>query len=365
MYKYISTCHRTLDLKTAIVNTFIISLFSLLLTKIMIFQNVSIDNEAYFFVNVYQHDWYMGLAIAFSCINFLGFTPLFYLIIWYERYGSDHPRTLLNLLVNSICWNGILNNLFIIPIDVFLDLFGPMNVNFCLYQFVLKNTILCHLMLLLIFIIVVKYLSIYVLKNPTEIMNNFWNFFINIASLSFSFCSQIVFVLLPGRNPINYFICIGTYPRKFEKTPQKIHFVAQSLAPLCMTLYIALFIKVKIISKPNSISPVNDMSKNAHKCPQFKDIPESNTLASLGSLWFSIFTILPIWFAQLLMISTSPEKLSMYPYQILIHLNLHGNRFIYNLWTVFLFMSKSNVRRSVVREMLEQLSRVKENLGIT
>ena len=68
---------------------------------IMVLLNVSIDQEANFFENVYQHDWYMGLAIAFSCVNLLGFTPIFYLIIWYEHFGSDHPRTLLNLLVNS------------------------------------------------------------------------------------------------------------------------------------------------------------------------------------------------------------------------------------------------------------------------
>ena len=136
----------------------------LLLAMIMVLLNVSIDQEANFFENVYQHDWYMGLAIAFSCVNLLGFTPIFYLIIWYEHFGSDHPRTLLNLLVNSICWNGILNNLLNIPLEIFLDLFGPLSANFCLFHFILKNSILLHLILLLIFIIVVKYISIYVLK---------------------------------------------------------------------------------------------------------------------------------------------------------------------------------------------------------
>ena len=110
-----------------------------LLTKIffksiMALQNVSILEEAEFFNNFYQHDWCMGLAIAFACINFVGFTPLFCLIIWYEHYGSDHTRTLLNLLVNSICWNGIFNNLIDIPINNAFELFGPMTANFCLFS---------------------------------------------------------------------------------------------------------------------------------------------------------------------------------------------------------------------------------------
>ena len=333
----------------------------------MVLLNVSIDQEANFFENVYQHDWYMGLAIAFSCVNLFGFTPVFYLIIWYEHFGSDHPRTLINLLVNSICWNGILNNLLNIPVDIFLNLFGPMTPNFCLFHYVLKNTILFHLMFLLIFIIIVKYLSIYVLKNPTEIMSYFWNFFLNMSSLGFSFCTQIVFVLLPGRNPINYFICIGTNPRYFEKIPKKIHFVMQSLAPVCITLYIALFIKVKIISKTNLISPLSNTfgdnkSHNTWKLPPIKDILESNTLTSFSTLWFNIFTLVPIWFIHIIILFSSPEVLSMHPYQILIHFNLHGNRFVYNLWTIFIFLSKSNVRRSVLREMFEQLSRLKKHL---
>ena len=163
-----------------------------LVSTVMAIQNVSIVKDAEFFANVYQHDWSMSLAIAFYCFNFFGFTSIFYLIIWYEHYGSDHPRTLLNLLVNSICWNGILNNLLNIPLDIFLDLFGPLNANFCLFHYILKNSILVHLMLLLIFIIVVKYISIYVWKNPTEIISNFWNLFLNISSLVFSFCIHVV-----------------------------------------------------------------------------------------------------------------------------------------------------------------------------
>ena len=74
----------------------------------MVLQNETRLAEAALFSNIYSQDLYMGLAAAFSFINFFVLTPLLYLIIWYEQYGSDHPRTLLNQLVTSLCWNGIL-----------------------------------------------------------------------------------------------------------------------------------------------------------------------------------------------------------------------------------------------------------------
>jgi hypothetical protein len=44
-------------------------------------------------------------AVAFSGLGGLVLLPLVYFIIWYERYGSDHKRTLLNKLVSSLCWS--------------------------------------------------------------------------------------------------------------------------------------------------------------------------------------------------------------------------------------------------------------------
>jgi hypothetical protein len=41
----------------------------------------------------------MGIVISF--FNILFTTPLFWSVIWHERFGSDVKRTLLNQLVSS------------------------------------------------------------------------------------------------------------------------------------------------------------------------------------------------------------------------------------------------------------------------
>ena len=67
-------------------------------------------SDMIFFSNAYTHDFYRALGITTSLLNFLVLTPLLYSIVWYERFGSDHPRTLINQLVASTCWNGIVHN---------------------------------------------------------------------------------------------------------------------------------------------------------------------------------------------------------------------------------------------------------------
>ena len=130
--------------------------------------------DTIYFSNAYQHDWYMALGILSSICNLFALTPFLSAIIWYERFGSDNPRTLMNQLVAFTCWNAIVYNVLNIPLSIFIDFFGPMSFGFCQFNFVLKNSIILHLVLLFTIIIFVKYLSMFMLKNPTEVTNNFW-----------------------------------------------------------------------------------------------------------------------------------------------------------------------------------------------
>ena len=59
----------------------------------------------------------------------------------------------------------------------------------------------------------------------------------------------------------------------------------------------------------------------------------------------------------------SVEVLSTDPYQIIIHFHHHGYKFVFNLLIVMLFLSRSAIRRAVVREMLDQKSKLMEMVG--
>ena len=206
-----------------------------------------------FFSNAYNNDLFKALGITTSMLNFFVLTPFLYAIIWYEQFGSDHPRSLINQLVASSCWNGIVHNLLYIPLLIFIDSFGPMSHSFCQFNFLVKNSIIIHIVLMVMFIIFAKYLSIFVLKNPTEVCSDFWCFYLNILSLVLALVSQTAFILFPGNNPMDFNICTGTNPIKFNKDRRKFNFLLHVAAGVCIALFIMVCLRVKIFTR-NSVN---------------------------------------------------------------------------------------------------------------
>ena len=48
-----------------------------------------------------------SISMMFSFLTIPIIIALFYGIVWYERFGSDNKRTLMNKLVAALCWSFI------------------------------------------------------------------------------------------------------------------------------------------------------------------------------------------------------------------------------------------------------------------
>jgi hypothetical protein len=59
------------------------------------------------------HTLPMTIAIVLSVLLSLIVIPSLYGIIWFERFGSDSKRTLINQLFASICWYFMISALFL------------------------------------------------------------------------------------------------------------------------------------------------------------------------------------------------------------------------------------------------------------
>jgi hypothetical protein len=66
----------------------------------------STTNEDYFQTAFESGMIKSGVVVSYF-ISAIAIIPLAYGIIWFERYGSDHKRIILNRIVSSICWSGI------------------------------------------------------------------------------------------------------------------------------------------------------------------------------------------------------------------------------------------------------------------
>jgi len=177
-------------------------------------------NALHFMKNeTFYHDFYSLNAfqvcgILTSFVNVIAVTPILFLIIWFERFGTNHNRSLINQFVTSTCWCGIAFNIFGQIPEIIISIFGPFHENFCFVHIIVKNAILGQFVILLTGISVVKYTYIFITKNPSGHSDDFICFFINLACGFNSLMSQFVIHFMPGNNSHPYYFCSGTLPGK-------------------------------------------------------------------------------------------------------------------------------------------------------
>ena len=84
--------------------------------------------------------------------------------------------------------------------------------------------------------ILIRYMFIFCMKNPTALQDDFWRLYLSIWTSCYSLISQIIFHWTPGKFPHNYFICVGKFPLKYVGVPIKKN------VPMTLLLLFSLFI---------------------------------------------------------------------------------------------------------------------------
>ena len=170
-----------------------------------------VKNET-FFHDFYSFNIFQVCGLSASFVNVFAVTPLLLLIIWFERFGTNHNRTLINQFVTSTCWCGVAFNILGQIPEIIIGIFGPFHENFCFVHIVVKNVILSQFIILLTAISVVKYIYIFITKNPSGQNDDFFCFFTNLACGFNCLIFQFVIHFMPGNNSHPYYFCSGTLP---------------------------------------------------------------------------------------------------------------------------------------------------------
>jgi hypothetical protein len=165
-----------------------------------------------FFYGISEKKTSKIVGIIFSITSAPIIALLLYSIIWYEKYGLDKKRTLLNKLVSSICWTAIAGNTFVQIPRLVRSVTCPFPELACFFGEMLRRQILTQYFLFLDGIMITRYVYIFWLKNPTAFHDDFWWVVINIWVVGFSFIFEFVRAILPGRQPIWFYACAGTDP---------------------------------------------------------------------------------------------------------------------------------------------------------
>ena len=189
------------------------------------------DSSETSFNGLYENRFSRNVVMAASFfINLISFA-LAYGIVWYEHYGLDSRRTLMNKLIASIFRTAMMGVPLIQVLELPIYFIGPQTVFYCFCHSVLKNALKWQVLLLLDSVIAARYIFIFKLKNPGAVHDDFWSRFVNIVIVVISFGSNFVIFFLPGRKPLHYYTCADIDPTLEYKLP---HSSGNSIKMFCI-----------------------------------------------------------------------------------------------------------------------------------
>ena len=204
-------------------------------------------------------------ALILTVISNIFLLPLVYGIIWYEV--NTHIRTLINQFLALACWTSLWYAIWTLVFSTARFLLGPVNDIMCGFDIVIMNTTGMCEMIFVNCIVITKYVFVYFMKNPVALDDELFKFFIGLASFLLCFVSQVVFVLIPGRNPLRFHVCTGKIPLKFitDNVPVKFNWPFYSLLLFTCIILAGIFVLRKFshkkIVKPPTIAPLKEGSE--------------------------------------------------------------------------------------------------------
>lgn len=260
------------------------------------------------------------VSVIFSFFGSVVLVVSLYGIIWYERFGSDNKRTLINKLVSAQCWSTIHYYSFCQMIDILRYITMAYPERICFFLVVFKNSIKAQVLLFIDANLLSQYLFVFWLKNPAGVNDDFWSVFISLWIKGFSYTFYLTKLTLDAKKPIVYYTCANILPDNFSSLPNSIqgHFEIFSIL-----FYILVKIKIEHFKRSNKITDdrsethlsrkrqvIESMAKNS--------LTNSKTNLMILSVYFSfIFVTVRLNQSSLAAISIFPNNLFVYFFQLI------------------------------------------------
>jgi len=173
----------------------------------------------------------------------------------------------------------------------------------------------------------------------------------------------LAFIILPGKNHINWYICSGTDPRPVWSGPVKRNNQTLVIFFLTIACWIVTVVRIIILKRKtgNSLPTISSIvSQNA----TFKTLLDKQSLASFATILVSLGFYIP---AAVVVVGLNriltPEDLVSYPNYLFLHFLNHQGIFLWNVYmiTIHFYQSKS-MRETVWRQMKQVCSDFVENV---
>ena len=212
-------------------------------------------------------------------------------------------------------------------------------------------------MLFLDCIMLMRYISIFWLKNPAAFQDEFWSLFANLWVVTFSWISQFVFDVMLGQDNYHIHICTGHPPILIEnksKLSKAISF-NNILRILTVLINFGIFIRIQAYKYKNPAQ------KDVHPRSKFSWLIglENKMLSDFTTNIITAICLLLIGVSQLQITFSNLADMNRYPnYLYEYFYRMIRVPLMFNLIVLILFVRNNLLRKTVLRE----LQSFKENL---
>jgi len=117
--------------------------------------------------------------------------------------------------------------------------------------------------------------------------------------------SQTVYSILPGKNPMNFYMCTGRFPPEFHNRPVKMNLPVTFLALLSLIVHLVVGTRNFYFKSKQSFNSSPSLVTYT-----------SNMVGTLSILIVSF--LIPLWINKM-----DPEELDVYPNYILLYVQHH------------------------------------------
>jgi hypothetical protein len=174
--------------------------------------------------------------------------------------------------------------------ELLISLLGPFNETFCFFHNVSINIILILYTVNLTAIPIVRYVYIFVKKNPTSQNDDFICFFVNFATFANAAVWQITHQLLFGYNRHFYFICCGLLPNPTAKN--KMNFSLSLLMFLSPLVFFIVIVKIRLYKK--KIDPfLVHVNYHSNSLPSSVGLILQTSFADLVTVGVGLLVVVP------------------------------------------------------------------------
>ena len=240
-------------------------------------------------------------------------------IIWFERFGSDKKRTILNMFVNMNCWTCIALVLLGQVPKIHIYTVGPLPHIFCYIHSVIRQSISFSVLMYIDATIVFRFMYIFKLKNPAGFRDDFWCLFVSLWIHSADLIMAVALSIFENFQTLSNFVCTGHITGLPNKGNGKI---VMFLTVYSVILYFTINMRIYYYKKRFKVSSELNQNQISSKLLDWKNF-ETHSLSTIATDLLGIGLFITAVACQRKLLAVKPENLNVYPnYLFLFYIDL-------------------------------------------